>query len=626
MPPKAKTTGKSAAANTTSSSKKAEKAKPTKAQDDRTLYYVCGAAAAFVALLVGSAHLLKRARRAERRRLAAMTEEERADEEARAAAARWVVSEDTMAAVAAGLLLLFVFGVIAYYFGARIRAKYATMRETMHERAERAAAATAKATAAVQNREQRLAARAAARERLAAERAGQRAFEAELLAEIARLRASDQQAAAEAAAARLEEHQAAIREAERIEAEQRARASASAAAKGLAGGFDEDDDDWDVGEWEEAEWDDGAGAGAATAADDADADAGHYEDEEAEGSAADLPASQRVALSEGPARGTRIRLEGLVLPEAATLRVDALWVQLACTRCSEPTELILSGLLPSEAERKAWCEKCASMLSAALRPALMHGESALLGHVDTLNCTVADVPRTSVLATCGRCYGEMPVPELLRGRRVNTGCRQCHAPMQVQMANVGVERLAGGGGGGRGGGKKDDDDDDDELEGLLKKLRKKNADQLKSLGISVGKPLPNKGACSHFKHSYRWLRFPCCGRAHPCAMCHAASDCPAADLGAWANRMLCGKCSKEMPYSDKPCDSCGNTFHGPGGAHWQGGEGCRDQRRLDSKDSRKHKGASVDGVKKSTSTKNHRVGALGKANTAAKKASNARVG
>ena len=50
----------------------------------------------------------------------------------------------------------------------------------------------------------------------------------------------------------------------------------------------------------------------------------------------------------------------------------------------------------------------------------------------------------------------------------------------------------------------------------------------------------------------------------------------------------------------------------------------RDQRRLDSKDSRKYKGASVDGVKKSSSQKNHRVGALGKANTAAKKAANAK--
>ena len=250
----------------------------------------------------------------------------------------------------------------------------------------------------------------------------------------------------------------------------------------------------------------------------------------------------------------------------------------------------------------------------------------LLGHIDTHNCTVADVTRTSVLASCGRCFAELPLPELIRGRRVQSGCRQCHAPVHVHLVNIELERLAGGGGGAAGAGRRSadgGDDDDDEMEALLKKLRKKHADQLKTLGVTVGKPLPNKGACSHYKGSYRWLRFPCCNRAFPCAVCHDASDCPAAQLGVWANRMLCGKCSREMPYSDKPCAHCGNTFTRPGGAHWQGGDGCRDQRRLDSKDSRKHKGHSVEGVKKSSSQKVHRVGALGKANTAAKKAATA---
>ena len=62
---------------------------------------------------------------------------------------------------------------------------------------------------------------------------------------------------------------------------------------------------------------------------------------------------------------------------------------------------------------------------------------------------------------------------------------------------------------------------------LRGQLRKKNIDQFKQLGLIVGKPLPNKGACRHYAHSYRWLRFPCCGRAHPCAVCHELSDCPA---------------------------------------------------------------------------------------------------
>ena len=141
------------------------------------------------------------------------------------------------------------------------------------------------------------------------------------------------------------------------------------------------------------------------------------------------------------------------------------------------------------------------------------------------------------------------------------------------------------------------------------------------LGLVPGQPLPKKGACKHYAHSYRWLRFPCCGRAHPCAVCHSNSDCPAARAGVetWASRMICGKCSREMPYSDSPCEHCGNTFHRPGGtAHWQGGAGCRDQQRLSTKDSRKYAGASVSGVKKKTSAKSQRVGAAGKRAVAAK--------
>ena len=140
------------------------------------------------------------------------------------------------------------------------------------------------------------------------------------------------------------------------------------------------------------------------------------------------------------------------------------------------------------------------------------------------------------------------------------------------------------------------------------------------MGLVIGKPLPNKGTCKHYSHSYRWLRFPCCGRAHPCAVCHEASDCPAASMGVWATRMLCGKCSRESAYSDTPCAHCGNTFCKPGGAHWQGGAGMRDQQRLATNDSRKHKGASASGVKKTACAKSSRVGAQGKKTMAAKTA------
>ena len=74
-------------------------------------------------------------------------------------------------------------------------------------------------------------------------------------------------------------------------------------------------------------------------------------------------------------------------------------------------------------------------------------------------------------------------------------------------------------------------------------------------------------------------------------------------MGVWANRMICGQCSKEQGYSpDKPCSGCGFKM-GQGGSksNWNGGGGMRDLMRLSKKDSRK-KDASWD-AKKTVSRK-----------------------
>lgn len=47
--------------------------------------------------------------------------------------------------------------------------------------------------------------------------------------------------------------------------------------------------------------------------------------------------------------------------------------------------------------------------------------------------------------------------------------------------------------------------------------------------LKVGKfkldePLPRKGTCKHAKNSFRYFRFPCCGKAYPCDGCHDAEE------------------------------------------------------------------------------------------------------
>merc|ERR1712032_1658719 len=108
-----------------------------------------------------------------------------------------------------------------------------------------------------------------------------------------------------------------------------------------------------------------------------------------------------------------------------------------------------------------------------------------------------------------------------------------------------------------------------------------------SVPIRVGTPLPMQGACKHYRKSNRWLRFPCCGRAFPCGECHdAASD----HEFEWATRMLCGFCSREMPYTKDGVCSCGKNLTKGRSRFWEGGQGCRDRVAMSSKDSHKYKG------------------------------------
>jgi len=110
------------------------------------------------------------------------------------------------------------------------------------------------------------------------------------------------------------------------------------------------------------------------------------------------------------------------------------------------------------------------------------------------------------------------------------------------------------------------------------------------LGLQIGQPLPKKGTCKHYRKSKRWLRFPCCGKAFPCDICHdATSD----HESMWAKRMICGLCSVEQPFNDsKPCTTCGASLCATTSnkSHWEGGAGCRDKSKMNKKDTKKYRG------------------------------------
>ena len=107
---------------------------------------------------------------------------------------------------------------------------------------------------------------------------------------------------------------------------------------------------------------------------------------------------------------------------------------------------------------------------------------------------------------------------------------------------------------------------------------------------------------------YRWLRFPCCGLRFPCDLCH--EELTDGHEMAWAKRMVCGFCSFEQPLGST-CSGCGKKLatsaaqpEGRKTRFWEGGKGCRDLSKLDSRDKHKYRNKS-----KTTSKRAHRLAA-----------------
>lgn len=309
------------------------------------------------------------------------------------------------------------------------------------------------------------------------------------------------------------------------------------------------------------------------------------------------PPEKRVAVETEPdVKGTQICLDDLFLHEVGTLVAHRLVCQIECDNCPLKFDTTLS--LDSPAIQK-WCPRCSVLHHILMRPVFAHSQSNVLAYVDTENCSIVDVLPSDMLATCLDCGCEALLERVAPRQRSEQACFSCHIKLAVM-----AKRFVAG-----------------QLEGLssrrsnspdrsaVKAARgsKKGAKEPTETFV-LGQPLPRNGACDHYKHSLRWFRFQCCGKAFPCDVCHDSSDCPEANLGKFASRMICGLCSKEQSSSVKVC-SCGNDVAAKKTAsrHWEGGTGCRDSLQMSRWDKHKYRGQT-----KTESKKFKRVGAEAK--------------
>lgn len=69
-----------------------------------------------------------------------------------------------------------------------------------------------------------------------------------------------------------------------------------------------------------------------------------------------------------------------------------------------------------------------------------------------------------------------------------------------------------------------------------------------------GSSLPSNGACKHYKKSFRWIKYGCCGDWYACNQCHEAYSAKCEYFGE-SSEMMCGFCSRQQPMAGS-CEGC----------------------------------------------------------------------
>lgn len=306
----------------------------------------------------------------------------------------------------------------------------------------------------------------------------------------------------------------------------------------------------------------------------------------------------------GQRHGVNMSLSDLQLVDIDVLDIVSISLSVRCTRCTSLNEL--NCLQPTATKRLMQadtdCKVCHRPLSIVIKPHFLYERSNLLATVQEANCLPMDLLPLTLSGQCSNCTNLSAFRNVQPGRWHERACGHCHRRLAFYFSSVGFNR-------------------DRAFKDRSVDSRKKHR-PTKSTGPILpqpGQPLPNNGACQHYRHSYRWLRFPCCGRRFPCDLCHEEGTDDGHEM-KWAHRMVCGFCSVEQPVNQR-CKECGrrltSTAAQPSGKatnFWEGGKGQRDHKFLSRKDP--HKWSSS--KKKTHSRKEFRVGTKGKERTLAK--------
>eukprot|EP01102_Stenamoeba_stenopodia_P008131 TRINITY_DN2312_c0_g1_i5.p1 TRINITY_DN2312_c0_g1~~TRINITY_DN2312_c0_g1_i5.p1 ORF type:complete len:679 (-),score=170.17 TRINITY_DN2312_c0_g1_i5:73-2109(-) len=286
-------------------------------------------------------------------------------------------------------------------------------------------------------------------------------------------------------------------------------------------------------------------------------------------------------------KGTQILVQDKTQEGIGILQCSTLNIVVICQRCRQQNEFsnLTSGIMKAKE-----CDKCHTPQDVTFRPEVMHETAHILGYLDINGCRPFDILPSNFVCNCLECATDVLFNNQFFGPSGQTtiNCLNCHHRLVLKIDGFRFFKI------------RTAPANIDELIAAQPKKKKKDPNMD---GIVVGKPLPKKGACKHYKHSHRWLRFPCCGRAFPCDICHDEQMTDGHEV-KWASRMICGYCAKEQSCATS-CSACKEELTGQANSvFWEGGKGCRNKTFMSNKDPHKYKNSNL----KTKSKKAERVG------------------
>ncbi|CCU82265.1 CHY zinc finger domain-containing protein [Blumeria hordei DH14] len=271
-------------------------------------------------------------------------------------------------------------------------------------------------------------------------------------------------------------------------------------------------------------------------------------------------------------RGTAIIFPLIEFSGIELLELLILEITIKCVRCKVTTEV---KELKDCIVKKLSCKKCKQCLAVRYRKNVMHQQNDRAGFLDLQACTVDHILPSHFLPTCAQCSTPYTGPAIVSvpGEKVSNICHNCHQKFTFKFPSVRFLRIS--------------------LEAsLINPNDLNNGSRSRHINeprdLTAGTELPLRGCCRHYSKSFRWFRFSCCQKLYACDKCHDEAE---QHFNEWANRMVCGWCSREQYYNPEECRICRRIllFKRGNGGFWEGGKGTRDKIKMNKNDKRKYR-------------------------------------